>query len=254
MNRSGLLQLLRQERVSYNGFVITKPQTVITKKQNVDVLPRLQFLRKDVKVLFSDNYLVVVEKPIDLLSVETDTSFRKSLHSVLKEAYKPALLYVVHRLDREVSGVMVFAKNQTAFASLKKQLAERSLKREYAALVSGRMEDAQGTWESYLVEDDFLNVKSRPGGDLARTHYKVLQRGKKVTLLKIDLDTGKKHQIRVHCKEAGYPVVGDERYGGLPAEQLMLHSTKLTFVHPITGKKMTFFRPLPEIFHAWLDK
>lgn len=254
MKRSGLLQLLAQERVSYNGFVVTKPKKVIAKPSRVDVAPKAQFLRKDVKVLYSDDHLVVVEKPADLLSVETETSYKKSLHAVLKETYRPSLIYVVHRLDREVSGVMVFAKNQKTFASLKKQLAERSLKREYGVLVGGQVEVKSGTWESFLVEDDNLNVKSRSTGELARTHFTVMQRGKKASLLKIDLDTGRKHQIRVHCKESGHPVIGDKRYGGLYADRLMLHSTKLTFVHPITGKTMVFYRPLPEIFSSWLDK
>ncbi|MEI6531876.1 MAG: RluA family pseudouridine synthase, partial [Chlamydiota bacterium] len=196
-----------------------------------------------------------VEKPAGLLSVETETSLRQSLHAVLKEEYHPHLIYVVHRLDRDVSGIMLYAKNQRAFASLKKQLAERSLKREYGALVSGVMEEESGTWESYLVEDLNLNVRStNHGGELARTHFRVVKQGKKATLLKIDLDTGRKHQIRVHCKEAGHPLIGDKRYEGYDADRLMLHATKLTFVHPATEKKMVFTRPLPEIFTTWLGK
>lgn len=254
MKRSGLLQLLSQERVSYDGFVVTAPHKVIQKEAKVEIGPRLQFMRKDVKVLFNDDNLVVVEKPAGLLSVETETSFRKSLHAVLKEEFRPHLVYVVHRLDRDVSGVMLYAKNQKSFASLKKQLAERTLKREYGALVSGVMEEKEGTWETYLVEDTHLNVRSSYTGELARTHYKVLKRGKKATLLKIDLDTGRKHQIRVHCKEAGHPLVGDKRYGGHPSDRLMLHATRLTFVHPVTGKTMVFTRPLPEVFTTWLGK
>ncbi|MCX6994733.1 MAG: RluA family pseudouridine synthase [Chlamydiae bacterium] len=255
MKRSSLLQLLSQERVSYEGFIITAPQRVITKPSQVDVGPRLQFLHKNVKILFSDNNLIVVEKPAGLLSVETDTSLRQSLHAVLKEEYHPHLIYVVHRLDRDVSGIMLYAKNQKAFASLKKQLTERSLKREYGALVSGLMQEESGTWESYLVEDLNLNVRSTNyGGELARTHYNVIRRGSKSTLLKIELDTGRKHQIRVHCKEAGHPLMGDKRYEGYEADRLMLHATKLTFIHPTTEKKMFFTRPLPESFNIWLGK
>jgi 23S rRNA pseudouridine1911/1915/1917 synthase len=254
MKKSGLLQLLSQERVSYNDIVVTNPKKEITKESLLEVAPRAQFLRKNVKVLFSDDYLVVVEKPSDLLSVETDTSYRRSLHSVLKDEYHPSVIYVVHRLDREVSGVMVFAKNQKTFQALKKQLEERTLKRQYGALVAGKIEIKSGTWESYLVEDDYLNVKSRSSGELARTHFTLLQAGKKASLLKIDLDTGRKHQIRVHCQESGHPIIGDKRYGGPYCDRLMLHSVGLTFVHPATGKTMSFFRPLPEVFSAWLDK
>ena len=254
MTRSSLLQLLRQERVSYEGFVITDPKAQIADLKALQIAPRYRFLKGGVKVVYEDEAILVVEKPAGLLTVETERSVQKSLHSILKMVYRPSPIFVVHRLDRESSGLLVFSKTRTALAPLKKALEKREIKREYAAIVSGNLPAKKGSWESYLAEDTNYHVKTVSQGELAKTHYTVMKKGRKTSLLKVDLDTGRKHQIRVHTSEAGHPILGDKRYGGNPAQRMMLHATKLIFNHPLTGKLLSFYRPMPEVFRVWSAK
>src|SRR3990170_8920771 len=166
-------------------------------------------------------------------------------------------LFVVHRLDRDTSGVLVFAKTNEAKENLKMQW--KNVKKKYLAVVHGILAEKSGTITSYLAENEDYEVSSvkDPGkGELAITRYKVIKEAKKFSLLEIELLTGKKNQIRVHFSEKGHPLVGDDKYGkkGEPKSRLALHSHYITFRHPHSGKELTFEAEVPVFFKNYFDK
>jgi 23S rRNA pseudouridine1911/1915/1917 synthase len=168
--------------------------------------------------------------------------------------------FVVHRLDRGVSGLMLFAKNRDVAQQLQELFRTRAISRTYLAVVSGTMENASGTFQSHLATaenlDRFSTANGREG-ELAVTHYRVLKQLPDVALVEVKLETGRRNQIRVHFAEAGHPVLGDERYGGANARRapwsehrLALHAERLDFVHPQTRKKLALRSPLPKEFEG----
>jgi tRNA pseudouridine32 synthase/23S rRNA pseudouridine746 synthase/23S rRNA pseudouridine1911/1915/1917 synthase len=211
-----------------------------------------QFINYSIEILYEDRHIVVVHKPEGILSVGTDYSPYKNVHGFLKRRAGGRNVYPVHRLDRETSGIMMFAYTEHAKEHLKKQFEVHSIQREYMAIVEGVVSEDRGTYKSFLVEDESYFVRStRMGGKEAITHYSVMQRNKHHTMLKLILETGKKNQIRVHCSEAGHPVVGDEKYGSVctKAPRVYLHAALLGFVHPETEKTVLFERkPSPEFY------
>jgi len=161
--------------------------------------------------------------------------------------------FIVHRLDRETSGLLVFAKTEAAKQHLQAQFEARTVERVYIALVSGRVRRESGTLESRLVEDRSLRVHATTGpeGKTAITNYRVKGHGQDTTLLELSLGTGRRRQIRVQLAAIGHPIVGDREHGGPagPWRRLCLHATRLGFVHPVTGKALRFESAAPE---AWV--
>ncbi len=244
---------LKAGRVCIDGKVITKASLPIAKGSSITVGPKVSFLRRGVKVLFEDDELIVLEKPEGLLSVATDFDNTTSLHCILKRRFHKQRVFPVHRLDRETSGVMIFAYTDYARKRIKEQFEQHRIEKAYYAIVEGKPLTAEGTWESYLEEDERYFVSSAQdsgAGKLAITHYKTVSSNKWSTMLRLHPVTGKKHQLRVHCKEAGIPIIGDKRYGtgNDPIQRLCLHAQKITFTHPATNKKMCFEVPLPHSF------
>lgn len=213
-------------------------------------------------VVYEDRYLAVVDKRAGALSVATESEIEHTVHAELKKRYYRHQVFVVHRLDRETSGLMVFALESKAFAQLKEQLAVHAIDRRYVAIVTMLRENSmsmgfsnplEGTWRSYLHEDEsyYVHTSDDPSqGEEAITHYRVLAHRHPYMLLEVTLATGKKNQIRVHCQAAGIPVVGDDKYGGtwttLP--QMALHAHALRFVHPVTGQLLSFTSTVPRCF------
>lgn len=246
---------IKQGRVTIDGTVVKIPSTPIEENQEVELLTsghRVERL-STCKILYEDSDLVVVDKKAGSLSVATDYQTNNTVHEELKTRYRPHRVFVIHRLDQGTSGVMIFARNQKAFDHLKKQLEKRTMHREYLAVVKGELESKQGTWRSFLYEDPSyqMRITNDPKkGEEAVTHYQVLASKSQFSVLHAKLETGKKNQIRVHCQHAGAPIVGDERYGGdmNAAKRLMLHAFFIDFVHPSSGKQMTFTSPIPRVF------
>jgi 23S rRNA pseudouridine1911/1915/1917 synthase len=210
-----------------------------------------------VNVLFEDSEIIVVEKPAGLLTIATDKEKRRTVYAFLFEHVKrkprPEKLFIVHRLDREASGLLVFAKSEAAKYYLQQQFKEHCAGRAYMAVTEHRMTQDQCTIRSYLAENVIHRCYStRDGrkGKLAITHVKVLKRSSRRTLVEVRLETGRKHQIRAHLSEKGYPIVGDHAYGSAsnPIRHLALHAVKLVFKHPHTGKLMEFVSPPPKSF------
>lgn len=247
-SKTTLRSWLEQGRVVVDGKLVKRGDIQIKSGQVVEIGKKDQVARQNVKIIFEDSHLVVVEKPEGLLSVATDYNQKSNLHTVLKDRVHPRRVYPVHRLDRETSGVMIFAYTEQAKEGLKKQFFHHTLEREYLGWVEGKLESEQGTWKSFLKEGDDYFVRSHPHeGQEAITHYQVVKHTRSLTWVKFRLETGRKNQIRVHCQEAGHPLFGDEKYGAkLPGfGRLYLHACRLGFVHPITQKKFNFESRVP---------
>lgn len=249
-----LLQWMKNERVLVDETAIKRGDTLLKGGQSLKVLPKevLQII-EGIKVLFVDRWMVAIDKPTGLLSVPLDnTSDKPHALGLLRAHYGASAIFPVHRIDRETSGVLLFARGKASEEKFDHLFAEHLLEREYFAIVEGKMAKDKGTWISHLLEKENYDViQTTPDqGKLAITHYEVIRRSKNFTYLRLRLETGRKHQIRVHCKEAGHPVVGDKRYGALtnPIKRLGLHAHALRFIHPFTGKKMEFVSPMPKAF------
>jgi 23S rRNA pseudouridine1911/1915/1917 synthase len=170
--------------------------------------------------------------------------------------YPRTKIYVVHRLDQETSGLLLFAFSENAFHILKEDLKERKISRKYLAVVEGKIEK-EGFWENLLEEDANLRMRVvTHGGERAKTFFRPIEVGPFRTLIECTLETGRKNQIRVQAAHVNHPIVGDKKYGMVEtnAPRLCLHATKLSFVHPITKKPMLFEIPPPQIFYSLLRK
>lgn len=211
------------------------------------------------RILYEDSHLVVIDKPSNMLSVAAAFDKTKTAHAILKNHYRPNKVYVVHRLDQDTSGVMLFGLSETAYEKLKEIFEEHLITRQYVAIIEGQLLESQGTWESYLYEDDFYTVHvttaANPRARRAITHYEVLNANKLYSLVKFTLETGRKNQIRVHCQAAGHSIVGDTKYGATrnPIKRLCLHAQHLGFEHPISGKKLYFESPIPTEFKKLIN-
>jgi len=204
------------------------------------------------KVLYEDRYLVAIDKPEGLLSVPLDEGppTRHAL-GLLREHYQTDQIYAVHRIDRETSGCLVFSRGKESEQAMKDLFEKHDLTREYFAILEGRMDGKNGIWESRLIELKNYDVAESEEGKDAITHYEILHRSPKYTYIKLRLETGRKHQIRVHASAAGYPVLGDQRYGSNenPIDRMCLHAWKLEFMHPlIEDKKISIRSQLPYAF------
>jgi 23S rRNA pseudouridine1911/1915/1917 synthase len=207
-------------------------------------------------LLYHDRDLIVVEKQPNLLSVPTslreeDSLVERLLEGERQRGVRRPALYALHRLDRDTSGLLLFARSRRAFEGLQEQFASRSIERRYTAVATGRVEADRGRFASRLVEDARtlkMRPARRPGeGKEAITEYEVTERLPAATILAVRLHTGRKNQIRAHFAEAGHPLVGDRRYGA-PSPLIArtaLHARALRFVHPVTGKPVSFDSPLP---------
>lgn len=242
-------------RVAVDGFLVSKDNFPLLAGQTLWVDTQCQPASLDIQILFQDQHLIAIYKPAGLLSVATDFSTGLTAHDALKRACHPSRIFVVHRLDKGTSGVMLFAKSQEGLEGLKKLLKDHAICREYLAVVEGKVEPAAGSWRSYLREDKAFHVHECADarqGELAITHFETLDYAQGRSWLKVTLETGKKNQIRVHTAAAGHPVCGDEKYGAKtnPIGRIALHAYRLTFVHPVTGRSMVFQAPVPLAFGA----
>ncbi len=210
-----------------------------------------------IKIVHEDNSILVIEKPPGLLTIATDKQEKENAYykvtAYLRKRGQNERIFIVHRLDRDTSGLLVFAKTPQAKRHLQGNW-ERAVAKRYVALVEGAPKPPQGTLRSHLDESRTERVVALPEAtELTReaiTHYKTLQSGPIYTLLDISLETGRRNQIRVQFAEAGHPVAGDEKYGARsnPVRRLALHASELNFPHPVTGKTLQYRSPAPATF------
>lgn len=253
-SRRTLQTWLKNRRFRLDGQLVTQENTPLLKgqvlvSQETFKAPKVPGLN----ILYEDRCMIVIDKPTGLLSVPLDESQnKKHALGLLREHFETDQIFAVHRIDRETSGILLFARGKESERKFDLLFENHDITREYYAIVEGRLQEEEGVWESRLLELPSLHVIESPEGKEAITHFQVIRRSRKYTYLKLQLETGRKHQIRVHCQMAGHPVVGDHRYGAVenPLKRLCLHACTLGFKHPFTNKPVTFSSPLPGIFQA----
>lgn len=236
----------------YN-YPLKARQIVAVSKERITAAPKLIGLR----IVHEDDDLIVVNKDAGLLSVASDqegelTAYRQ-LTAHVRATTPESRIFVLHRLDRDTSGVMMFAKSEQVQKKMQTAWTDVMKERTYIALVEGFVKKSQGTISSYLKETSTLKMySSQHVGDglHAVTHYKVLKANRDFSLLEVNLETGRKNQIRVHMQDLGHPIVGDKKYGAKLKSigRLGLHARVLAFEHPTTGKIMRFETPMPKQF------
>lgn len=253
-SRRTLQTWLKNRRFRLDGKPITRENTPLLKGQIL--LAQETFKAPKVpglNILYEDRYFIVIDKPTGLLSVPLDEGQNKR-HALglLREHFETDQIFAVHRIDRETSGILLFARGKESERKFDTLFETHDILREYYAIIEGRLKEEEGTWTSNLLELPSLRVVESPEGKEATTHFKVIRRSAKYTYLKLKLETGRKHQIRVHCQMAGHPVVGDARYGSVenPLRRLCLHACTLGFKHPFTQKQVQFSSPLPGAFQV----
>lgn len=252
--------------VSVNGVVSRKHDQSLRPGYEVSVeTNKRQILAASMKhpfrIVFEDDAVIVISKPAGLLTIATDqekdhTAYRALTEYVkMRDPLERARVFIVHRIDRDTSGLIVFAKKGEYKEKLQGDWS--TVEKRYLAVVEGAPKQKKGIIKSNLSESKFRAVYSGPRVEdsrLAVTRYSVLDSDDKYSLVEITLDTGRKHQIRVHMADMGCPIAGDKRYGAKtdPAGRLALHAAYLSFKHPITGKRMVFESPLPEVLRKIL--
>jgi 23S rRNA pseudouridine1911/1915/1917 synthase len=260
--RTTLRQMLQNERVRVNRQVEKNARRDLAVDDVVEVGQKtIQIaLPPDLSLLHEDDDVIVVFKANGLLTVATEREREATAQAYLNDYLRQKggdRIQVVHRLDRETSGVLVFAKTVEAREALKDKFAEHDVDRIYVAIIEGKMREERGTIRSHLRERRDLRMESvdlrGPVPEDAKhavTHYRTIATNGAYSMLEITLETGRKNQIRTHLSEEGHPVVGDKMYGSTvnPLGRLGLHAKLLGFDHPSTGKRMVFTAPIPKIF------
>ena len=258
--RTQVKNLLSHNQVAVNGTPVKQFDTPLAPGDEVKVNLTREFrvfYHRRLKIVYEDEHIIVVNKGYGLLSMGNDKGKEGTAYSILKDYLKwhdpRNKIFIVHRLDRDTSGLMVFAKSMEAKEGLQHNWNNMVLSRKYLAVVEGVPEPAEGEVRSYLAENSRYEVYStdKPDeGQLAVTRYRTLKSANGYSLMEVELDTGRKNQIRVHMKDLGHPISGDRRYGAgsSPIHRMALHAQTLRFVHPITRKDMNFSTPIPASF------
>lgn len=270
---TSLKQLVKRGCVQLDGKVCQRIDLPLKTGQSVSIhktgsKPPKATMRSNplqltgIKVLFEDADLIVVDKPAGLLTMGTvndkaNTAYR-ALSNYLKASNPTDKIFIVHRLDRDTSGVLVFAKNIETRDALQQNWQSEEHVREYFALVSGKVAKPKATITSWLRENNSFHVTSSQiegNGQYAITHYHVIGQNEQYSLLKVNLETGRKNQIRVHLQDIGHPIVGDKRYGNEqnPIKRLGLHAALLSFKHPKTNKMVRFESPVIRAFYRAVE-
>ena len=272
LTRSSVKKLIEEGRVELRGEKCLKAGEKVKRGDRISVeIPPLKTLslapsQKRVDIVYQDADMAVIDKPQGMVVHPAPGAYEDTLVNVLiasldslsgiNGVMRPG---IVHRLDKDTSGLLVVAKNDNAHVELQRQIEQKSARRIYTALLEGELQKDEGTIDTFLdrsAADRKKYAVSRTGRR-AITHYKVLRRYHGYTLVMFELETGRTHQIRVHAKHIGHPVVGDPVYGkadkkfGLKGQ--LLHASRLILTHPSTGERMEFTSPLPDYFQRVLD-
>lgn len=260
--KTAVKSLLKYGHVMAGGEVVRQFDHPLTPGMTVSVnftRPFVVFYNRRVKLVYEDDDIIVINKGYGLLSMGNDKIKDGTAYSIIREYIKTKdprnKLFIVHRLDQHTSGLMVFAKSIEAKEALQHNWNNMVLRRQYVCVVEGKVLQSQGEVRGLLAENSqhIVYVTDDPKvGKPALTRYSVVKSANGYTLLEVELETGRKNQIRVHMKELGHPIVGDRKYGAKtsPINRLALHAMTLRFVHPITKKLMDFSTPVPNSFQS----
>lgn len=259
--RNSVKSILRRGQVSVDDHIETKYNYELFAGQKISILTNKAAVKEGaligLEILYEDADLIVVNKDAGLLSIATQKEKSRTAHHQLmtyvrKENMRNRI-FVVHRLDQDTSGVMLFAKKEQVKRKLQNNWRTNAKERVYLALVEGKVTEQSGFIASWLKETKTHRVYSSPikgDGLFAKTYFKVLQSNNNFSLLEVHLETGRKNQIRVHMQDLGFPIVGDKKYGSKTnaIRRLGLHAQTLSFIHPTTGEELTFKSPAPKVF------
>lgn len=260
-SRNAVKSILTRGQVSVDGKTITQHNHPLKPGQVVEILSnqasKKQTALTGIEILHEDKDIIVINKDAGVLSMTgnnpSELNAYRQLNDYVKADNPTNHIFIVHRLDRDTSGVMLYAKTREAQATLQENWAETVKERTYTALVEGNVAKEKGTIESYLVENDAMRVYSgsKENGRLAITHYKRLSGNDAYSLLEVELETGRKNQIRVHLQDIGHPIARDKKYGAKtnPLKRMGLHATTLSFIHPTTEELVRFTVKPPKGFN-----
>ena len=264
--KSKLRKMLTEGRVLVNETPVYKAKEILSNGDKIKIINRADAMKispppilkrqfSKLKIIFEDEWILVVDKPPGLLSVATEKLEKDTLHSRcvdhVKRQSDRAWCHIVHRLDRDTSGVMVFAKDRETKDYLQTQFAGREVKRLYHALVEGRPEENEGTDSSWLIEDKHLHVKrvksTFKGSKQSITHWRIEDHDEFVSLIEVIIETGRRHQIRMAMQFLDCPIVGDVKHGAEtdPLNRICLHATSLSFLHPASNQFTQYDSSVP---------
>lgn len=260
-SKSSVKSLLKHGQIWVNGKVKTHFDTPLRPGDEVLISherAKTMFNNPYLRIVWEDESLIVIEKKDGLLSVSESQAQERTAYAFLsgyvREQDPRNRVFVLHRLDKGTSGLMMFARNKGVQEKLRNDWSTMITRRSYVAVVEGKPDPAQGRLVSYLAENNRMKVYCTDAsrGKEAVTQYRVLQSNDRYSLVECELETGRKNQIRAQMEEAGYPVAGDPKYGAKtdPAQRLMLHAFRLSFIHPVTGREVAFETPIPSTFRA----
>lgn len=258
-SRTSVKAFLSRGQISVNGTVTRQFDMPLVAKDVVGInygRGKVEFNNPLLNIVWEDDSLIVVNKKEGLLSVATSRMKERTAYHLLSDYVKKSdprnKIFILHRLDRDTSGLMMFAKNRSVQQKLQSNWNEMITARSYVAVVEGRPEKDRDLITSFLTENAQMQVYVVPEGNgkEAITRYQVLQSNGHYSLLELDLETGRKNQIRAQMQSIGHPIAGDGKYGAEtnPAGRLMLHARRLHFIHPETGEEMTFETRIPTAF------
>lgn len=260
-SRNNVKSLLTRGQVLVDGIAVTRHDCPLAPGQSVTVEgPSGVYSHLPFPVIFEDEHLLVIDKPAGLLSVATDEEKEATAyHQVtdyMREKQPAGRVFIVHRLDRDTSGVLLFAKDEATKRAYQDSWDSLVVRRGYVAVTEGVPQEREGTVRSWLQETKGHMVYSGNGrdGKEAITHYRVRGGNRRYALVELGIDTGRKNQIRVHMKDLGCPVAGDKKYGARtnPLGRLALHASELVLRHPETGVETRYFAPIPAGFRTFL--
>ena len=271
-SRNNVKTILSSRQVLVNGAVITQFNFMLAKDDEVKIAKRSipkeegnnRVVRKDSKkfytfnIIYEDKDFIAIDKPCGLLSVESDKESKETAYNYvlnyLQAKNKALRPFILHRIDKETSGVLIFTKDIKIHSMMKLNWNDYVKTREYCAIVEGRFEEKEGRITSYLKENknNLMYSTKDPSGEYAITNYKVVKESNEYSMVRVNIETGRKNQIRVHMKELGHSIVGDEKYGFTknPLKRLGLHASGLEFIHPITKELVSIKAPIPNIFNG----
>ncbi len=264
-SRNKIKDTLQGRGIKVNGKVVTQYDYPLTPGTKVSVSNSKRndtFKSKFVTIVYEDQYIIVIEKKPGILSMAAGHStlnVKTVLDEYFKKTRQKCRAHVVHRLDRDTSGLMIYAKDMETEQILEHEWHDIVFDRRYVALTSGEMEEQTGTIANWLKDNKAYITYSSPtdnGGKYAVTHFYVLDRSTEHSLVEFKLETGRKNQIRVHSADMGHPVCGDVKYGNgdSPLHRLCLHAYVLCFYHPVTRRPMEFSTPIPPQFKEVINK
>lgn len=260
-SRTTIKSYLTHRQVSVNNIITTQFDIQLKDGDIIRIRKGrapLELKHPMLRIVYEDDHIIVIDKRNGLLSMATDKQREKTAYFILSDYVKLSdetnKIFILHRLDRETSGLMMFAKSEDVQSTMQKGWKELVRERRYVAVVEGSFKEKSGEIKTQLVENKNLKMyvpRDIDEGEEAITRYKVLKQGRVNSLVELELETGKKNQIRAHMEHMNCPIIGDKKYGAInpnPSGRVCLHAFLLNITHPITGEDMDFETRVPQLF------